>query len=164
MAEYPGAEYKMSSYGSKHYTPGQKKEQWTQACEREEKVRKLHKATEKQADREADRHRQLQETGKLPTEKEMNVFNSDAKVGTGHLYDKLFNAESGYNAKLKRDDRCFDTNKLDRSTDERDKGVPTLSSSTYGRGEPLELPSRDHVRVQIMKHSFYRARDTNLGD
>eukprot|EP00117_Sycon_ciliatum_P045157 scpid89678/ scgid32490/ len=80
MAEYPGAEYKMSSYGSKHYTPGQKKEQWTQACEREEKVRKLHKATEKQADREADRHRQLQETGKLPTEKEMNVFNSDAKV------------------------------------------------------------------------------------
>ena len=48
---------------------------------------------------------------------------------------------------------CFDQ--------EKDKAVPILSSSAYGHRKPLEPPSRQHVRVGLIKRDFYRACGPN---
>ena len=46
--------------------------------------------------------------------------------------------------------------------EERSKGVPVLSNSVYGHRIPLEYPTREHVRVAVVKREFYRSCGTNM--
>ena len=39
--------------------------------------------------------------------------------------------------------------------EERQRRIPTLTSSNYGFRKPLEAPERKHVRVATVKSEFY---------
>ncbi|MGH0168089.1 UNVERIFIED_CONTAM: hypothetical protein FKN15_053851, partial [Acipenser sinensis] len=76
------------------------------------------------------------------------------------LYDRIFHVKEGYVPKLSRDDRAARL-KLQVGEEEKSRGVPLLSSSMYGRRKPLEAPSQQHSRVEVIK-DFYRNRGTNI--
>ena len=67
----------------------------------------------------------------------------------------MFHIQHGYCSKIHRDDRQH-TQGLDVHAEEQSKNVPMLSSSVYGHRPPLEVPSRQHVRVGLVKRDFYR--------
>ena len=46
--------------------------------------------------------------------------------------------------------------------EERQRRIPTLTSSNYGFRQPLEAPERKHVRVATVKSEFYNANRINL--
>ena len=47
---------------------------------------------------------------------------------------------------------------------EKQKAVPSLSSSIYGHHlrEQIDVPERKHARVALIKSEFYRHNGTNL--
>lgn len=67
----------------------------------------------------------------------------------------MFHIEHGYCSRIHRDDREH-TRGLDVRAEEEERAVPLLSSSMYGNRPPLEVQSRQHVRVGLVKRDFYR--------
>ena len=73
----------------------------------------------------------------------------------------MFHIEHGYCSSIHRDDRQH-TQGLNVHAEEESKAVPLLSSSVYGHRPPLEVPSRQHVRVGLVKRDFYRHRGVGI--
>ncbi|XP_052229272.1 uncharacterized protein C5orf49 homolog isoform X2 [Dreissena polymorpha] len=74
-------------------------------------------------------------------------------------YDRLFRKDFDYNNKLHRDDREHAKSRgLVVNAEEKEKEVPTLSSSEYGHRLQLfkDHPDRKHVRIAHVKTEFYR--------
>ena len=54
---------------------------------------------------------------------------------------------------------------LEINAEETAKKVPLLSNSIYGhRTAALENPSREHVRVAVVRREFYRSCGTNIAN
>ena len=141
----------MSNYGRKTYTAEQTKEQWRQACVREDKVSRCHVVTRKEKEK----------TASLDLSKTDTYFNNGKTRDEVSVYDSTFRVEEGYCSKLKRDDRQH-AQGLDVRAEEEGKAVPLLANSVYGHRPPLERSGREHVRVELVKREFYRPRSTNL--
>lgn len=99
----------------------------------------------------------------VPTQRlepsERTVFNSRKPDNPNKTFDRLFRKENGYNNKLHRDDREHAKSRgLTVNTEEKDKEVPTLSSSEYGHRLQMfaDHPDRKHVRIAHVKTEFYR--------
>ncbi|KAL3859969.1 hypothetical protein ACJMK2_010147 [Sinanodonta woodiana] len=74
-------------------------------------------------------------------------------------YDRLFRKELDYNNKLHRDDREHAKSKgLKVNDEEKQKKVPTLSSSEYGHRLNMFVDHHDrkHVRIARVKAEFLR--------
>ncbi|XP_065827445.1 cilia- and flagella-associated protein 90-like [Oscarella lobularis] len=154
---YPGEGYNMSNYGSKWYTPEQTKEQWRRACHRERALAEKHAMSSERMGIVA------QKSNEKSTDclKETSYFNTEKLHKTESTYDRMFHVKEGYNSKLHRDDREH-TQNLDVHSEEKQKFVPTLSSSVYGHRSALENVHRLHGRVALVQRDFYRAGGTNI--
>ncbi|GFO24032.1 hypothetical protein PoB_005053700 [Plakobranchus ocellatus] len=99
-------------------------------------------------------------TNHLNVPKERNCFNSERKEHyPGSRYDRLFAKVDGYNNKLHRDDREHAKSRgLTVNDEEKEKEVPTLSSTIYGHRLNLHVdhPDRKHVRIGHVQSEFYR--------
>ncbi|KAH3778566.1 uncharacterized protein C5orf49 homolog isoform X1 [Dreissena polymorpha] len=87
------------------------------------------------------------------------VFNSKKPDTAPKTYDRLFRKDFDYNNKLHRDDREHAKSRgLVVNAEEKEKEVPTLSSSEYGHRLQLfkDHPDRKHVRIAHVKTEFYR--------
>lgn len=45
---------------------------------------------------------------------------------------------------------------------EKNKAVPILSSSVYGKRNPIDKPSRNHYRIELVRKEFYRNGGANI--
>ncbi|XP_038068491.1 uncharacterized protein C5orf49-like [Patiria miniata] len=97
--------------------------------------------------------------------KEHSVFNSTQKPRPHSTYDRLFHKQEGYNNKLHRCDREHAKSKgLTVNDEEKEKIIPTLSSTVYGHrlqnfNDP---PGRDHVRIAHVQTEFYSRTGINI--
>lgn len=91
----------------------------------------------------------------LDLAKTPTYFNNEKKSNSKSTYDRMFHIQHGYCSSIHRDDREH-TQGLDVNTEEKSKKVPMLSSTVYGHRPPLEVQSRMHVRVGLVKRDFYR--------
>ncbi|XP_033103180.1 uncharacterized protein C5orf49 homolog [Anneissia japonica] len=99
---------------------------------------------------------------KIPTPEEVKLrWIEIVRNKPSSTYDRLFHAEEGFHSKIHRDDRQHTMN-LNVYSEESSKQIPVLSSSAYGHGKPLEVPSRQHARIERVVKGFYRTRGTNL--
>ncbi|XP_022343045.1 cilia- and flagella-associated protein 90-like isoform X2 [Crassostrea virginica] len=100
----------------------------------------------------------------IPTEREdppeRTVFNTPKQNRYPRsTYERLFRKEYGYNNKLHRDDREHAKSRgLVVNSEEKEKEVPTLSSSEYGHRLELfaDHPDRQHVRIAHVRAEFFR--------
>lgn len=108
----------------------------------------------------------------VPTERneppERTVFNTPKNIEYEHTdkdrypkltYDRVFRKEFGYNNKLHRDDREHAKSRgLVVNNEEKEKDVPTLSSTEYGHRIEMftDHPDRKHVRIARVKAEFFR--------
>ncbi|EDV26003.1 uncharacterized protein TRIADDRAFT_55669 [Trichoplax adhaerens] len=95
-----------------------------------------------------------EETHSLAKEehKSINYFNTKKEREVLTPFDRVQHVKEGYIAKLHRDDREHKLD-LDINGEERERRVPILSSSEYGRRIPIEQPSRTHARL-LSKHIY----------
>ncbi|WAR30633.1 CE049-like protein [Mya arenaria] len=80
-------------------------------------------------------------------------------------YERFFNAENGYNAKMHRDDRkSVDMIGCSIHEEEKNRTIPLLSSSLYGHrlGQSFETFSRSNVYVDRVRKGFLHRRGTGL--
>jgi hypothetical protein len=155
---YPGEGYTMSNYGLKVYTPEQEKEQWKEACTREEKLAKNQVVFTGKVASDGTENQASLDLHLVPTS---NYFNTTKQHSATSTYDRMFHIKEGYCSKLHRDDRQH-TRGLDVHSEEVNKAVPVLSSSLYGHRRELEQQSRQHVRVALVQRDFYRFGGTNI--
>ncbi|XP_046359894.1 uncharacterized protein C5orf49 homolog [Haliotis rufescens] len=91
---------------------------------------------------------------------ERTYFGSEKKGRySNSTYDRLFKQDEGYNNKLHRDDREHAKLRgLTVNDEEKEKIVPTLSSSEYGHRLKIHVdhPDRAHVRIGYVNSEFYR--------
>lgn len=108
----------------------------------------------------------------VPTERheppERTVFNTPNNMDNENqeqdrypklTYDRLFRKEYGFNNKLHRDDREHAKSRgLLVNDEEKEKEVPTLSSTEYGHRLDMfaDQPDRKHVRIARVKAEFFR--------
>ncbi|XP_028514116.1 uncharacterized protein C5orf49 homolog isoform X2 [Exaiptasia diaphana] len=153
----------MSIYGLKRFTIEQSKEQWRESIRRECRGTNTHTIT-------SSKNENLKKAWKVDInpyftgEKELeriSFYNTGKQSKAPSVYDRTFHIEEGYYSKLKRDDRQTRL-ALNVYDEEKNKTVPTLSSSQYGRRPPLEAPSRRYVRVSTVKRDFYRESGANI--
>ncbi|XP_028392601.1 uncharacterized protein C5orf49 homolog [Dendronephthya gigantea] len=145
-----------SCYGVQEYSPEAIKEQWrefmrvlyTFTTYFRECVKKCNLAYYKL-------DVQKKRTNAEDSSKSLTYFNNNKKNDTKSTYDRTFHIQHGYCSRIHRDDREH-TQGLDVHAEEQSKAVPILSSSVYGHRPPLEVPSRQHVRVGQVKRDFYR--------
>jgi len=77
-------------------------------------------------------------------------------------YDRLFHTDTNYENKIHRDDRASRIG-LNVYAEERQRTVPLLASSDYGRiQKPLEKTIRENVRIESVYKGFYRSRGTGI--
>ncbi|XP_071410330.1 cilia- and flagella-associated protein 90 [Pithys albifrons albifrons] len=89
---------------------------------------------------------------------ELSYFNRAAKTEQVFTYDTIFRIPEGYNQYLPRCDRSHAKGRgLHINKEEMARPVPVLSSSEYGRcvNQPLEKPTKDHVRANHLQEAIY---------
>ena len=73
-------------------------------------------------------------------------------------FDRLLHGRTSYDPKLHRDDRARANSKGSQvNNEERQRKVPSLSSSHYGYRPPLETPSTDFRRVSVVNTEFFNS-------
>ena len=153
---YPGEGQKMANYGFKTYNAQQRTDNWKQNVAKEVSIAKSHMNKFTELDPSLD----LTALGDKREDKEacqaVNFFNTTREHKDTLLYDTVHKFEEGYNPKHHRDDRMHNTKNLKISHEEKDKRVPSLSSSVYGKGAHLEEMNRDNSRVAHVKRDFYQ--------
>ncbi|XP_014674976.1 PREDICTED: uncharacterized protein LOC106815060 [Priapulus caudatus] len=176
---------RMSNYGLKIRSPEEVKLQHREMVEvrllantREQRIHKQHLSTK------GDGTKNWPGVKPLPVEcfspSGMSFFNNNKLVRdalfsksvyeeaeivrkSASTYDRMFHVQQDYNSKLHRDDRQH-TVGLNVHAEETVKAVPVLSSSAYGHRHDrhLEMPGRQHVRIERVLKGFYRTRGNDL--
>ncbi|XP_077869950.1 uncharacterized protein LOC144362680 [Saccoglossus kowalevskii] len=87
------------------------------------------------------------------------------KQHTRHLlYDQLFHTTEGYENKRRRDDRTS-AHRADVGEEERQRAVPMLTNSIYGKHKPLvkDTPEKKNQRETVIgDKDFYRPNGSNI--
>ncbi|XP_071948344.1 cilia- and flagella-associated protein 90-like [Antedon mediterranea] len=148
----------MSNYGRKIPTPEEVKLRWIEIVRREKNIRKNHLATKGDG---SEQWPGIKPASEEELKEKRTYFNNNKQYQPSSTYDRLFHVEEGFHSKIHRDDRQHTMN-LNVFSEESSKQIPVLSSSAYGHGISLEVPSRQHARVERVVKGFYRTRGTNL--